>query len=367
MDRKTAAQKLIDIANSIDKQAAEETFFICRSCNHTASLASINGKRAKVASEAGVGEVDAVTVNDVVSCPACQGDMRYVPTEISEKYYVEAADDEDIADAPKPEDAPPAPVPEDKGEAAPEKPAEEPPADLEEDEEIDLSYGGDEEDVDETEPAPAEETPPAEDVGEPAPVEEAEVSEESVTEPEPEFEDPKPEPKKKPKKKDKPDDGKPNIPKDRVPKFEFPKRASSANDKEVRYCETCRRVVDGTPCDCEGHIKEGEYYPGTRKGRVPTVTVNGKEYAVLGDEQPGSMIAKAVKSKSTTKYSRDETDDEKVMKYSGLGEWQQSTSKKAADKETKEEKVMKYSGPGEWIHSKKAGDDAFMALVAKYQ
>lgn len=233
MDRKTAAQKLIDIANAVDKQAAEESFFVCHSCNHTASIASINGKRAKVASENGIQDIEAVTVNDVIACPACDGDMRYIPTDMSERYYVEAVDEGIPEEEPKPEDAVP-PVPAPKAAPAPtDVPPPAPAADEgaapaegapEEDEELSLDYGA-EEDVDEApaeedpvEEAPAEE-PPAEEPVEPPPAEES--PEEPVAEPEPA-------PKKAPKKKDKPDDKKPNIPKDRVPKFEFPKKAADA-------------------------------------------------------------------------------------------------------------------------------------------
>jgi len=223
MDRKTAAQKLIDIANSIDKQAAEETFFVCRSCNHTASLDSINGKRAKVASDGGVQDIEAVTVNDVVACPACEGDMRYVPTEFSEKYYVEAGDgDEEPVEEPKPEPEDTSAIPTEDESAAPEAPKE--PSDegagdaiVEDDEELDLDY-----DEDENEATPIEDTP-----------EEGGPSDEPEPEPEPEPES-EPEEKKPPKKKkDKPDDGKPNIPKDRVPKFEFPKKAGEASTAEL--------------------------------------------------------------------------------------------------------------------------------------
>jgi type IV secretory pathway VirB10-like protein len=220
MDRKTAAQKLLDIAGAIDKQASEESFFVCHACNHTASLATINNKRVKVASESGVQDVDAVTVNDVIACPACGGDMRYIPTDSSEKYYVESADEpaEEIPleDPAKVDDkapgAPPPPPAPPKEEEAPDAEPKSAPTDemppSEDDEDINLDYEGDEDVEDLT--APSEEAPSEE---APAPVEEVPAESE-------------PEPKKAPKKKkDKPDDGKPNIPKDRVPKFEFPKKA----------------------------------------------------------------------------------------------------------------------------------------------
>jgi len=213
MDRKTAAQKLMDMADAIDRQAAEESFFVCRACNHTASLASINDKRVKVASEQGVQDVEAVTVNDTITCPACGDGMSYVPTEFSERYYVEATDEppvekkeeETVVEEPvKPSEDPvpeEAPVPVDDDDETPDEGDDD-------DETLNLDYEGDEN--------PAESEPKGEvgdTSGEGDPTFVEEVSE------------PDPEPKKKPKKKDKPDDGKPRVPKNRVPKFEFPKKA----------------------------------------------------------------------------------------------------------------------------------------------
>lgn len=99
---KLAAQKLLKIAEAIENGAAQHSFFVCHSCNHTASLASINGKRSKLAGEAGIKQVAQVTVNDKISCPACEGTMEYVATERSKKYYVEAADPVQQGAAPAP-------------------------------------------------------------------------------------------------------------------------------------------------------------------------------------------------------------------------------------------------------------------------
>lgn len=224
MDRQAAIKRLIEIADSIDKRAAEETYFVCRLCNHTASLASMNDKRMKVASEAGLQGVDAVTVNDVVGCPACGGDMSYVPTEYSEHYYIEAADvvpeeTGEVGEAEVVEEKKPVPTDE-----AP-KPSADDDLDLtDDDEDLNLDYeddDGDTQDPDSEGPseAPAEE-PPAE----------SEDVSETVTETEVEPEEKKP-PKKK--KKDKPDDGKPHLPKDKVPKFEFPKRAGDESFMQI--------------------------------------------------------------------------------------------------------------------------------------
>lgn len=93
---KLAAEKLMKIANDLEKEAAENTFFVCESCNHTSSLADINVKRKTAGEENKVKRVACVTVNDKVSCPACGDAMSYVATEMSEKFYVEAEEGEDI-------------------------------------------------------------------------------------------------------------------------------------------------------------------------------------------------------------------------------------------------------------------------------
>lgn len=224
MDRKTAAQKLLEIADAIDKEAAESSYFVCASCNHTANLATINGRRAKAATEDGVQGIEAVTVNDVIGCPACQGDMRYVPTDMSERFYVEAAEGDDplavpsdaveetSAPAPEEQEPPKPPKKKDDGEEdvsgeeifkpVDEQKEEEARPDGVDEEEIDLDYEGDVDEEDEAVPGEEGEVAPAE------------------------AEEPEAPKKPKKKKKDKPDDGKPALPKDKVPKFEFPKKAS---------------------------------------------------------------------------------------------------------------------------------------------
>lgn len=87
---KQAAEELLKIADSIEKEAAEVTEFVCDSCNHTATLASINEKRKEAAEQAGDNvTVSNITVNDTVNCPACDGIMSYRPTEASEEYYID--------------------------------------------------------------------------------------------------------------------------------------------------------------------------------------------------------------------------------------------------------------------------------------
>jgi ubiquitin len=91
MSLKQAAEELLKIADEIEVQADSVTKFVCDKCNHTATLAKINEKRKTAATEAGENViVSPVTVNDQVSCPACDdGVMAYVASEESEKFYVE--------------------------------------------------------------------------------------------------------------------------------------------------------------------------------------------------------------------------------------------------------------------------------------
>jgi hypothetical protein len=92
---KLAAERLLKIADTFEKEASENTFFVCDSCNHTASLADINKKRKTASEQHQVKRVASVKVTDVVACVACGGKMAYVPTETSQKYYIEAEDTED--------------------------------------------------------------------------------------------------------------------------------------------------------------------------------------------------------------------------------------------------------------------------------
>jgi hypothetical protein len=93
-----AAQKLFDLADVIEKQAAQKTFFVCASCNHTANLESINSTRTKYASDNGIDDVTSISVGDTIACSACSGDMKYASTEESEKFFVEASTKESADD-----------------------------------------------------------------------------------------------------------------------------------------------------------------------------------------------------------------------------------------------------------------------------
>lgn len=99
MSLKRASEELLKLADDIERDAAEVTAFVCDKCNHTATLASINSKREVSAKE--VDEkitVTALTVEDKVHCPACEGVMAYSETEASKAYYFDSekkAEDKD--------------------------------------------------------------------------------------------------------------------------------------------------------------------------------------------------------------------------------------------------------------------------------
>jgi hypothetical protein len=89
---KLAAQRLLKIADDLEREAADNTFFVCDGCNHTSSLKDINAKRKMAGENHKVKRIANVSVNDSVTCLACGGKMSYVPTDSSEKYYVESED-----------------------------------------------------------------------------------------------------------------------------------------------------------------------------------------------------------------------------------------------------------------------------------
>jgi hypothetical protein len=120
---KEAAENLIKLANELEVQAMDVSYLVCDKCHHTANLTTINDKRRKVASEMNVKNVNTVTVNDKLSCPACEGTMSYAPTEASQRYYVEAAEGGPLDVAP-PTDMPIDEMPPvDEGEEKGKKPA----------------------------------------------------------------------------------------------------------------------------------------------------------------------------------------------------------------------------------------------------
>ena len=103
---KKAADELLKIADEIEKEAAEVSQFVCDKCNHTATLATINGKRHTAAKEAGENvTVSDITVNDSIKCPACDGVMAYKATEASEAYYFDP--DKKAAEEKEPEEKKP--------------------------------------------------------------------------------------------------------------------------------------------------------------------------------------------------------------------------------------------------------------------
>lgn len=182
MDMKTAAEKLLNLSEKIEKQASDSSYFICDRCYHTANLTTINDRRKKAAFANKVAKVKEATVNDKVSCPACEGSMSYVETADSRRFYVEAADDLPmLTDETPPEDTPPEDVektPEEdtgeippvdetapEGEPAPEgettpedifKPVDEQEKEQEQAEGLDLSFEGEEPATDEVQPTEGE-------------------------------------------------------------------------------------------------------------------------------------------------------------------------------------------------------------------
>lgn len=261
MDLKDTAKRLLKLADQIEREASNNSYFVCDNCNHTASLSEINDRRIKLASEEDLDmEVQRVTVNDRVKCAACEGVMVYVPSEESERYYVTAEDEvEEDGETETPKED------EDSGEVGvddsvtPMKGESKSPAEGDEKspEDVDVDIDklfedvetqaqkakGEEEDTSEEDipdqPVPEDDTssalPPEEPRQEEAPAgpppESEEVEEESVEEEQPAEEAPaeeedieevveeKPAEKPKKKKKDKPDDGEANWEKKEVPQF----------------------------------------------------------------------------------------------------------------------------------------------------
>ncbi len=245
-NRKTAAERLLKLADSLEKQAYENAYFVCDKCNHTADLMTINARRKQaVEGRDDIYLSSSVEINDKLSCAVagCDGTMSYVATDESARYFVDGADEKkEDEDAPtegessgdddddiKAEDIF-SPVNDSEKTDAPEGDAESEGVGGD----IDLTF--DEDDTDKGEETvdkpdseePVEEKP--ESVGE----EVSESEEEAPAGDEPAEEVP---PKKKPKKKDKPDDEKAAVPKGDVPKFEkMPKDASDAYWRSVsRY------------------------------------------------------------------------------------------------------------------------------------
>ena len=93
-----AAEELLKIADEIDQEAAQVTTFVCDTCNHTATMVSINERRKAAAEEVNA-EAAEITVNDKLACPACDGVMAYQETEASKAYYFDPdkkAEDKDL-------------------------------------------------------------------------------------------------------------------------------------------------------------------------------------------------------------------------------------------------------------------------------
>lgn len=108
MSLKKTAEDLLQIAEAIEKEAADVTQFVCDKCHHTTTLAKINAARKTAAEEIGKNvTVSDITVNDNVACPACDGVLSYDATEESKSYYFDEkkADDKEEEDAEDEKDA----------------------------------------------------------------------------------------------------------------------------------------------------------------------------------------------------------------------------------------------------------------------
>lgn len=301
---KTAAEKLLKIADAIEKEAFDCTYFVCQDCNHTANLTSIDTRRKEAAEDHGIKTVGSLSIDDVIVCPACSGDMTYVANEDSDRFWVEAgaAKIAEVAEEimQEDDDAPPMGDTE-EGEAeegaGPFEPVDEQAKNQKKDEieeemkskgvdedQIDLSYG-DEDDGEE--PPKKEETPTGDDVEpmpepepsvdeeadneaempskpEPSKVDETTVTEDEQVDEEPrDFQEPQApgeaeesdalveetdeedveKPKKK--KKDKPDDGDVAFPKEPTPKFEMPPKMKEKEASGDAYWKAVARYSVG--------------------------------------------------------------------------------------------------------------------------
>lgn len=87
MSLKKTAEDLLKLADQIEQEASEVTKFVCDTCNHTATLATINASRKTAAEGIEDVTVSDISVNDKISCPACEGVMAYSETEESTAYY----------------------------------------------------------------------------------------------------------------------------------------------------------------------------------------------------------------------------------------------------------------------------------------
>ena len=105
---KTAAERLLKLADVLEKEAHDKTFFVCDRCNHTAALSTINQRRKEASERLKIEHTASVSVNDTLSCPVpgCVGTMTYVATDDSERYYMD--EDQTPAEVTPPEVTPPA-------------------------------------------------------------------------------------------------------------------------------------------------------------------------------------------------------------------------------------------------------------------
>jgi hypothetical protein len=104
MDFKKTAQDLLKLAEKIEKEASDNSYFICSQCNHTATLTQVNDRRVMIASQENPEmTVKKVTINDTIRCgvPGCEGKMTYCASDESNRYYLEEKKADEGALAPE--------------------------------------------------------------------------------------------------------------------------------------------------------------------------------------------------------------------------------------------------------------------------
>ena len=93
---KFASETLLEVADQIEREAAEKSIFGCSKCAHTISLSDINSAVKTASDKAGV-KVASVLVDDCVACTECEGgQMAYQASDESDRYYEEVSASEEV-------------------------------------------------------------------------------------------------------------------------------------------------------------------------------------------------------------------------------------------------------------------------------
>jgi hypothetical protein len=92
---KYASDTLLQVADAIEKEAADRSIFACDKCDNTISLSGINSAIRTASEGAGV-DAHTILVDDKVACTTCEaGVMSYQASEESDKYYEEESKEEE--------------------------------------------------------------------------------------------------------------------------------------------------------------------------------------------------------------------------------------------------------------------------------